>query len=83
MITVDDFTEEYIFSDEFMEEIQDAARCARQEALDNGHPVVFRDEAGRIVQEMPGGRLYEMCRASSDPKETKLEIVRELPRAAA
>lgn len=37
-----------------------AGREACQEALREGHPVVFKDEQGRYVQEHPDGKLFEV-----------------------
>jgi hypothetical protein len=71
-----------ILSDEFAEAAAQAGRRARDEALAAGFPVVFRDSAGRYVQELPDGRLFEVRFDPTAPRESHMKIVRELPSPA-
>ena len=79
---MDDFDID-ITSDEFMEEVEAACIGAREEALREGHPVVFKDEQGRYVQEYPDGRLFEIRFDSTQPRDSHIVIVRELSRRVA
>lgn len=72
-----------ITSDEFAEEAAMAGLHARQAALDAGHPVIFVDDAGRYVQEHPDGRLFEIRFDPTQPRESRVIIVRELSRRVA
>lgn len=72
-----------IFSDEFAAAAAMAGLTARQEALAAGHAVVFRDELGRYVREMPDGRLFEIRFLPGQPRESHIEVLGELSTAAA
>ena len=72
-----------ITSDEFAEEMAMAGRQAREQALANGHAVVFVDEQGRYVQEFPDGRLFEIRFDPSQPVESHVVVIRELSRQVA
>ena len=67
-----------IYSDEFAHAVAMAGLHARQEALAAGHEVVFRDESGRYVREMPDGRLFEIRFLPGQPRESHIVVLREL-----
>ena len=67
-----------ILSEEFMEAIQAAALRARQAALSAGHPVVFLDEFGRYVQELPNGTKLEVRFRPGFTGDDHLEVIGEL-----
>ena len=54
---------------------------AREEALASGHPVVFVDEVGRLVQELPDGRQFEVRLEGDQPREAYVRAVGKLPAA--
>ncbi|MBZ5620005.1 MAG: hypothetical protein LAQ69_14970 [Acidobacteriia bacterium] len=72
-----------ILKDEFVEAAEVAWDRARQDALKQGHPVIFEDEDGRYVLEQPDGKRFEIRFISGAPRDQNYEIVRELPAAAA
>jgi len=67
-----------IFSEEFAQAAANAGLRARQDALAAGHPVVFVDECGRYVQEFPGGRRFEIRLQSGAPRDSHIQVVREI-----
>lgn len=68
-----------IFSEEFARAAAAAGFRARQEALAEGHPVVFIDRLGRMVQEFPDGTKYEVRLDPAQPRESHVHVLRELP----
>ncbi len=70
-----------ILSDEFPAAAAAAGLRAREEALAEGHPVVYRDETGRYIQEFPDGTLLEIRFRPGAPRESHIEIVRKLRHA--
>jgi hypothetical protein len=72
---------ESILTDDFTRTVAEAGRRARQAALAAGHPVVFRDNAGRYVEEHPDGRRFEVAFDPTKPRESHRVILRELPSA--
>ena len=70
-------------SNEFAEDFAAAGLAARRRALASGLPLVFVDEQGRYVQEMPDGRLFKIRFVPGAPRESHIVIVRELTSAAA
>ena len=72
-----------ILSGEFFEAVRLAGRQARQDALAEGHPVVFVDVDGRDVQEFPDGRKFEIRFDPTQPRESHLIVVREIVSNAA
>jgi len=68
-----------ILSEEFAAALAEVGLQAPQRAFDSGHWVVFFDEEGRIVQEMPDGTKFEIRFLAGMPRESHIEIVREIP----
>jgi hypothetical protein len=66
-----------LLTDEFAEAAA-AGRKARQDSLDAGHPVTFRDFKGRTVQELPDGRRFEIRFVPGAPRHKHVEVLREL-----
>lgn len=57
---------------------------ARQEALEAGIPVFYRDsESGANIMERPDGRKFEIRYSLNAPSDKHYEIIRELSRTAA
>ena len=71
-----------LLSDEFAAAAAAAGLRARGEALAEGHPVVYLDEAGRFIQELPDGTLLEIRFRPGAPRESHIEISRKLGHAA-
>ena len=67
-----------ILSDEFAQAAAAAGLRARQTALAAGHSVIFVDELGRYVQELPDGRLFEVRLLPGEPRESHVQILGEL-----
>ena len=67
-----------ILSEEFAQAAAAAGLRAREAALASGHPVVFVDEVGRIVQEFPDGRRFEVRLEADQPRESHVTVLREL-----
>ena len=72
-----------ILSDEFAKAASEAGLRARQRALDAGHAVVFRDDLGRYVKEMPDGWLFEIRFDPAAPPESHVVVIGELSKALA
>jgi hypothetical protein len=72
-----------IFSDEFERAVGAAWDRARRDALKEGHPVFFQDEAGRYILEQPDGKKFEIRFIPGAPRDSNFEIIRELPATAA
>jgi hypothetical protein len=71
-----------ILTAEFAERAALAGLRARQKALAQGHPVVFRDDLGRYIEEFPDGRRLEVRFVPGIPRESHLKVVGELPAGA-
>ena len=67
-----------ILTDEFMHIVAKACSKARADALEAGHPIVYIGEAGRYVEEHPGGRRFEIRFDPTQPRELHVAVVREL-----
>jgi hypothetical protein len=67
-----------ILSDYFADAAARAGLRAREAALAEGHAVVFVDESGRYIQELPDGTKLEIEFKPGLPREAHLEVVREL-----
>jgi hypothetical protein len=61
-----------IFSDEFTHAAAMAGLRARQNALSTGHSVVFLDEFGRCVEELPARYIF-------NPSANRPRLVDEVP----
>lgn len=72
-----------VFTDEFAADAISALRAARDGALEEGHPVVFRDADGRLVEEHPDGRRFEIRLDPARPADSRRIVIRELSRNAA
>jgi hypothetical protein len=72
-----------ILSEQFAEAAANAGLRARRNALAAGHAVVYVDNLGRYVQELPDGRLFEIRLQAGAPKESHIVIVAELSAATA
>lgn len=66
-------------SPEFAERLKEVGRKARRDALAEGHYVVYRDQCGCYVQELPDGRKFEIRFHPGAPAEQHIERVREMP----
>ena len=72
------------FSQEFIAAIVSAGARARQETLEAGVPVFYRDWNRNLdVMEQPDGRKFEVCFIAGAPRETNYRVIRELTGAAA
>jgi len=67
-----------ILSEEFAQAAANAGREARRRALAAGHPVIFVDEIGRFVEELPDGTRFEIRFQPDAPRESHVQIVREI-----
>jgi hypothetical protein len=67
-----------ILTEEFAQAAAEAGLRARREAIASGHSVVFVDKAGRLVEEMPDGRLFEVCFEPGAPRESHLRVLAEI-----
>jgi hypothetical protein len=72
-----------LFTDDFANAAAMAGLRARRIALANGHPVVFVDDSGRYVEELPNGRRLEIRLQSGMPRDSHVCVVGELPTPAA
>jgi hypothetical protein len=73
-----------IFSDEFDAAVKAAIAKARQETLEAGVPLFYRDSASGVeVMEMPDGRKFEIRYLPGQPRDRNYEVLRELVRAVA
>ena len=70
-----------ILTEEFAQAAATAGLRARRSALDSGHPVVFVDEAGRYVEELPDGTRFEIRLRPGTPRESHLQILGEITAA--
>ena len=70
-----------ILSDEFAAAAAEVGLRARQQAFDSGHWLVYVDKQGRIVQEMPDGTKFEIRFLAGMPRESHIEIIREIPKS--
>ena len=71
-----------ILTEEFARAAAVAGLRAREKALADGHPVVFIDDFGRYVEELPDGRRLEIRLQPGIPRESHLHILGELPAGA-
>jgi hypothetical protein len=67
-----------ILTEEFARAAAVAGLRARQNALAAGHPVVFVDDFGRYVEELPDGRRLEIRLQPGTPRESHLHVLGEL-----
>lgn len=67
-----------VLDDEFFAAVSKACSEARAAALGAGHSVVYRDVAGRYVEERPGGIRFEIRFDKASPRESHIVVVREL-----
>lgn len=67
-----------ILTEDFAQAAATAGRLARLDALASGYPVVFRDERGRYVEELPDGRRFEVRLDASRPRESHRIVLREI-----
>ncbi len=70
-----------IFSEEFAAVAAEIGLRVRQQAFEAGHWLVYVDEQGRIVQEMPDGTKFEIRFLAGMPRESHIEIIREIPKS--
>jgi hypothetical protein len=68
----------HILTKEFAQAAADAGLRARQNALNSGHPVVFVDESGRYIEELPDGTRLEVRLQPGIAREAHLQIVGEI-----
>jgi len=68
----------HILTEEFAQAAADAGLRARRDALASGHAVVFLDDCGRYVQELPDGKRFEIRLWPGKPRESHLQIVGEI-----
>jgi hypothetical protein len=68
-----------ILTEEFAEAAATAGLRARRNALAAGHPVVFVDDFGRYVEELPDGTRLEIRLQPGISRETHLRILGEIP----
>jgi hypothetical protein len=71
-----------IHSEEFADAVAQAGLRARQEALAAGHAVVFLDDFGRYVEELPDGRCLEIRFEPGAARDSHVHVLRELPTPA-
>lgn len=67
-----------ILTDEFAQAAAAAGLQARKIALAAGHPVVFVDDSGRYVRELPNGTKQEIRFRPGTRRESHIEILSEL-----
>jgi len=69
-----------IFSDEFDAAAKAAIAQARQETLEAGASLFYRDDrTGLEIMEMPDGRMFEIRYLPGQPADRNHEVLRELP----
>lgn len=74
---------EYFDGDQFAEDCAEASREARRETLEAGLSVVFLDDEGRCLEELPDGRIFEVRLDPTLPRESCVVRLREVtPQAA-
>ena len=67
-----------ILTEEFERAAAAAGLRARRNALAAGHPVVFVDDLGRYVEELPDGTRLEIRLRAGIPRESHLQILGEI-----
>ncbi len=73
-----------IFGNEFNTAVVSAGARARQETLDAGVPVFYRDSAsGLDLMEYPDGRKFEIRFVPGAPRERNYQVLRQISRSAA
>jgi len=75
---MEEMTEFTVLNDEFFSTVVKACSNARATALRAGHSVVYRDEAGRYVEERPEGNRFEIRFDKTRPRESHIVVLREL-----
>jgi len=68
----------HVLTEEFAQAAITAGLRARQNALAAGHPVVFVDDWGRYVEELPDGTRLAVRFRPGTPRESHLEILGEI-----
>jgi len=77
-------TNRHILGDDFTAAVRAAGARAREETLEAGVPVFYRDSASDLeVMEQPDGRRFEIRFLPGAPRERNYEVLRELGRTAA
>jgi hypothetical protein len=71
-----------VLNDEFFFAVVNACLNARAAALEAGHSAVYRDEAGRYVEERPGGHRFQIRFDRTRPRESHILVVDELTTSA-
>jgi hypothetical protein len=71
-----------ILTEDFAEAAARAGLHARRNALASGLPVVFVDDTGRYVEELPDGTRLEIRLEPGTPRESHLRILGEIPALA-
>jgi hypothetical protein len=67
-----------ILTEEFEQAAAAAGLRARRNALAAGHPVIFVDDLGRYVEELPDGTRLEIRLQPGIPRESHLQILGEI-----
>ena len=67
-----------ILTEEFAQAAATAGLRARQSALASGHPVVFVDETGRYIEELPDGTRLEVRLRPGSARDAHLQVVGEI-----
>ena len=74
-------SDQSVLSEDFALAAATAGLRARQDALAAGHAVVFVDQLGRYVEELPDGRQFEIRLEPGVPRESHLLVLGELAAA--
>jgi hypothetical protein len=64
-----------ILTEEFAQSAASAGLCARRNALAAGHPVVFVDDFGRYIEELPDGTRLEIRLRPGTPRDSHLQVL--------
>jgi len=67
-----------ILGDDFAQAAAQAGLRARLQALTAGEVIVYIDEMGRYVEELPDGRRFEVRLQPGTPRNSHIHILREL-----
>ena len=71
----------HILTEEFAQAAVTAGLRARQNALAAGHAVVFVDDCGRYVEELPDGTRLEVRFRPGKPREFHIEVLGQIASA--